>query len=191
MSLIANAEVDGDRLTDAEFAMFWMLLIVAGNETTRNALSGAIIALAESDQWRWLAEHPEHMHTAVEELLRFVSPIMQFSEDRDRKHSPGEPVDQGGRQGRGLVQCREPRFGGVRRSACIEPASQSKRPPGLRNWATFLPRRASCTVRDRLHADRPVAVCAQSIHRRLPGQRRVKISSTAFASCPSPCSDLR
>ncbi len=78
VSMIANAEVDGDRLSDSEFAMFWMLLVVAGNETTRNAVSGAVISLVEHDQWSWLAAHPEHLPTAVEELLRYVSPVLHF-----------------------------------------------------------------------------------------------------------------
>src|SRR5690606_226159 len=78
VSLIANAEVDGDRLDDMEFAMFWLMLVVAGNETTRNALSGAVIALVEHDRSRWLARHREHLPTAVEELLRYVSPVMHF-----------------------------------------------------------------------------------------------------------------
>jgi cytochrome P450 len=78
VSTIVQAEVDGERLDDGEFAMFWLLLVVAGNETTRNALSGAVVALQEQDKWRWLHDHPEHLETAVDELLRFVSPVMQF-----------------------------------------------------------------------------------------------------------------
>jgi cytochrome P450 len=78
VSRIVNAEVDGERLDDVEFGMFWLLLVVAGNETTRNAISGSVIALHEHDRWAWLAEHPEHLPTAVEELLRYVSPVMHF-----------------------------------------------------------------------------------------------------------------
>jgi len=78
VSLIANAEVDGERLTDVEFAMFWLLLVIAGNETTRNSLSGAVIALPEHDRWRWLGQHPEAVPTAIEELVRHVSPVIQF-----------------------------------------------------------------------------------------------------------------
>jgi cytochrome P450 len=78
VSMIANAEVGGDRLSDSEFAMFWMLLVVAGNETTRNAVSGAVISLIEHGQWNWLATHPEHLPSAVEELLRYISPVLHF-----------------------------------------------------------------------------------------------------------------
>jgi cytochrome P450 len=78
VSTIVQADVDGERLDDTEFSMFWLLLVVAGNETTRNALSGAVVALHEQDRWTWLRDHPEHLPTAIDELLRFVSPVMQF-----------------------------------------------------------------------------------------------------------------
>jgi cytochrome P450 len=78
VSRIVNAEVDGERLSDTEFQMFWLLLVVAGNETTRNALTGSVLALAEHGLWSWLVEHPEHLPTAAEELLRYVSPVQQF-----------------------------------------------------------------------------------------------------------------
>jgi len=52
--------------------------VIAGNETTRNAVSGAVVALHEHDRWRWLGEHPEHLTTAAEELLRYVSPVQHF-----------------------------------------------------------------------------------------------------------------
>lgn len=78
VSRIVTAEVDGERLTDDEFQMFWLLLVVAGNETTRNAVSGSVVALHEHDLWSWLAAHPEHLPTAVEELLRYVSPVQHF-----------------------------------------------------------------------------------------------------------------
>jgi cytochrome P450 len=78
VSRIVTAEVDGERLSDAEFQMFWLLLVVAGNETTRNAVSGSVIALDEHGSWSWLAAHPEVLTTAVEELLRYVSPVQHF-----------------------------------------------------------------------------------------------------------------
>lgn len=78
VSRIVTAEVNGERLTDDEFQMFWLLLVVAGNETTRNGVSGSVVALHEHDLWSWLAAHPENLPTAVEELLRYVSPVQHF-----------------------------------------------------------------------------------------------------------------
>ncbi len=78
VSRIVTAEVEGERLSDTEFQMFWLLLVVAGNETTRNAVSGSVVALHEHGLWTWLAEHPEQLVPAVEELLRYVSPVQQF-----------------------------------------------------------------------------------------------------------------
>jgi len=78
VSRIVHAEVDGERLSDMEFSLFWLLLVVAGNETTRNALSGSVVALDDAGQWSWLAEHPSQLTRAIEELLRFVSPVQHF-----------------------------------------------------------------------------------------------------------------
>ena len=90
VSRIVTAEVDGERLTDTEFQMFWLLLVVAGNETTRNAVSGAVVALHEHGLWSWLAEHPEHLDTAVEELLRYVTPVHQFRRTATRDTALGD-----------------------------------------------------------------------------------------------------
>ncbi|MGI8335849.1 cytochrome P450 [Actinomadura scrupuli] len=78
MSHIANTDLDGERLTDDEFCMFWLLLIIAGNETTRNSLSGSVIALQAHGMWDDLARHPERLSTGTDELIRHVSPVMQF-----------------------------------------------------------------------------------------------------------------
>lgn len=78
-SLLANAEVDGAHLTVEEFAQFWLLLVVAGNETTRQLISGSLVALQDApDQARRLVDGRAGGAAAVEELLRFVTPIMQF-----------------------------------------------------------------------------------------------------------------
>ena len=66
-------------LTDFEQDMFFTLLILAGNETTRNAITGGMIAFCEHpDQWQLLRDHPEHIDTAVEEILRYTSPVNYF-----------------------------------------------------------------------------------------------------------------
>ena len=56
-SVLVHAEVDGERLDELGFNMFFMLLILAGNETTRNAISGGMLALSENrEQWQKLLD---------------------------------------------------------------------------------------------------------------------------------------
>jgi cholest-4-en-3-one 26-monooxygenase len=69
----------GEALTSDEFDLFFLLLTVAGNETTRNAASGGMLALFEHpDQWRRLIEQPELIPAAAEEIVRWVSPVNMF-----------------------------------------------------------------------------------------------------------------
>lgn len=79
VSTLANGEFNGRRLTDAEFCHLWILLVVGGNESTRHFLSGGLQALFEwPAECARLARTPTLLPTAIEELLRWVSPIMQF-----------------------------------------------------------------------------------------------------------------
>jgi cytochrome P450 len=79
ISLLANVEVDGQRLTDREFCNFWLLLVVAGNETTRHLIAGSLQALAAHPAERdRLVCGAVPVALAVEELVRWVTPIMQF-----------------------------------------------------------------------------------------------------------------
>jgi cholest-4-en-3-one 26-monooxygenase len=76
-SVLVHAEVDGAHLDELGFNMFFVLLILAGNETTRNAISGGMLALSEHrDQWQKLLDSPRLLPTATEEILRFVSPVI-------------------------------------------------------------------------------------------------------------------
>ncbi|MGB3351868.1 MAG: cytochrome P450 [Mycobacterium sp.] len=73
------AEVDGRKLTDMEFTLFFMFLIVAGNETTRTATSHGLLTLLEHpDALDRLVADPELMPGAVEEILRWAPPIHHF-----------------------------------------------------------------------------------------------------------------
>jgi cholest-4-en-3-one 26-monooxygenase len=76
-SLLVHAEVDGEQLGELGFNMFFVLLILAGNETTRNAISGGMVALSEhpAEQARLVADHGL-LPRATEEILRFVSPVI-------------------------------------------------------------------------------------------------------------------
>ena len=79
VSLLMEAQVDGDRLTEAEFDSFFLLLAVAGNETTRNLVSGGMRALLEYPQERArLLADPSLLPSAIEEMLRWVSPLIHF-----------------------------------------------------------------------------------------------------------------
>ena len=76
-SILVNAEVDGERLTRAELASFFILLVVAGNETTRNAISWGLVYLTDNpDQRRiWVEDFESVAHSAVEEIVRIASPV--------------------------------------------------------------------------------------------------------------------
>jgi cholest-4-en-3-one 26-monooxygenase len=70
---------NGEALTSDEFDLFFLLLTVAGNETTRNAAAGGMLALFEHpDQWQRLLEDPGLIPTAAEEIVRWVSPVNMF-----------------------------------------------------------------------------------------------------------------
>jgi hypothetical protein len=75
-----NAEIDGERLTEREFDTMFLLLVVAGNETTRQAIAHGMLALAENrDQWQRLTDDPELVWTAgADEILRWSSPVLHF-----------------------------------------------------------------------------------------------------------------
>jgi cholest-4-en-3-one 26-monooxygenase len=80
VTTLLNAEVDGDTLSEMDFNLFFMLLSVAGNETTRNAIAHGMNAFLEHpDQWDLLVADPEdRIAGAVEEILRWASPVMFF-----------------------------------------------------------------------------------------------------------------
>jgi cholest-4-en-3-one 26-monooxygenase len=79
MSALAEVEVEGERLSDMELELFFLLLTVAGNETTRNLVSGAMHAFFENpDQWQRLLDDRSLVPSAVEEMLRYVTPVMNF-----------------------------------------------------------------------------------------------------------------
>lgn len=79
ISLLVQSEVDGAALSDHDLIMFCFTLLVAGNETTRNLLSAGTWALAKHpDARRALAADPSGIETAVEEMLRWESPIVAF-----------------------------------------------------------------------------------------------------------------
>jgi cytochrome P450 len=79
VSMLAGVEMDGERLSDDELGMFLIQLLVAGNETTRHAISGGVLALAQHPE-QWAALHADRglVPSAVEEILRWTTPVVSF-----------------------------------------------------------------------------------------------------------------
>lgn len=78
-SMIVNAEVDGDRLSDDDLDRFFQLLVIAGNETTRNLLNGFVLTMSQHpDQMLKLRANADLLPSAIEEVLRWHPPILQF-----------------------------------------------------------------------------------------------------------------
>ena len=99
-SALLAADVDGERLSDVEFDMFFMLLINAGGDTTRNLVAGGMLALIEHPgEWALLRADPGLLPCAIEEMLRWVTPVVHFrrtatrdTELRDRRIAAGDKV---------------------------------------------------------------------------------------------------
>jgi cytochrome P450 len=80
LSVLARAEIDGDRLTDEDLLNFAFLLLVAGNETTRNLIAlGTCSLITHPDQCRLLVDDPSLIPGAVEEMLRWNSPVVHMA----------------------------------------------------------------------------------------------------------------
>ena len=79
MSVLLHAEVDGEKLTQMQIDVFFMLLQNAGSETTRNLITTGLLALLQQPaQLARLQADLALLPTAIEELLRFATPVMQF-----------------------------------------------------------------------------------------------------------------
>ena len=100
VSDLLRADINGTPLTEEQLLSYCELMVEAGNETTRNAISGGLLAFCEHrGEWERLRSHPELLSDAVEEILRWVSPITHFtrtamedSEVRGAKIRAGEQV---------------------------------------------------------------------------------------------------
>ena len=79
-SLLVQAEVDGERLTDGEFQWFFLLLVNAGGDTTRNLVAAGMQLLLEhpSERARLCSDLDRFMPTAIEEMLRYTTPVVYF-----------------------------------------------------------------------------------------------------------------
>lgn len=97
-SVMMNAVVDGERLTAQEFGSFFILLVVAGNETTRTAIAHGMreLTLHRDQRDIWFNNFETHTKTAVEEIVRYATPVIHFrrtaTEDTEIN---GQPIKAG------------------------------------------------------------------------------------------------
>ena len=80
ITTLLTADVDGEALSENEFDMFFLLLCVAGNETTRNSITRGMMAFFDfPDQWEKFVSDPDrYMDTAIDEIVRWATPVMHF-----------------------------------------------------------------------------------------------------------------
>jgi cytochrome P450 len=79
-SIVANAKIKGESIPQFEMLSYYFLLVVAGNETTRNATTGGLQAFIENPaEWEKLKRNPSLIDSAVEEIVRWTTPVIQFA----------------------------------------------------------------------------------------------------------------
>ena len=127
-SSLVNAEVDGDRLTDADIAAFFVLLTVAGNDTTRQTTSHGLKALTDfPDQRAWLLEDFDNrIGGAVEEFIRWATPVMTFRRTAATDFEIARPSHPRRGEGGDVLFVRQLGHRGVRASGAVgsEPKPQ-------------------------------------------------------------------
>jgi cytochrome P450 len=97
-SALVQAEVEGERLSEQEIASFFILLVVAGNETTRNAISHGAKALSDNPEQRriWAEDFDGVAPAAVEEIVRWATPVIHFRRTATRDTSiRGQKIREG------------------------------------------------------------------------------------------------
>lgn len=85
LSLVVQGRIDGAPLGDLELLSYFFLLVVAGNETTRNAMTGGIQCFLDNPgQWQALVRDPGLVEGAIEETVRWTTPVIQFARTATR-----------------------------------------------------------------------------------------------------------
>ena len=90
-SVIANALIEGQPLTDIQTISYYVIAATAGHDTTSASMAGGMLALIENpDQLDLLRKHPEHISTAVDEIIRWVTPVKHFMRTATEDAQVGE-----------------------------------------------------------------------------------------------------
>ena len=177
-SIMMAAEVDGEQLTPQEFGSFFILLVVAGNETTRNAISHGMLAFTEHPDQRDLlyGDFDTHAKGAMEEIVRWGTPVIHFRRTATEDTEIGGTDDRGRREGGHVVQLGQSRRAGVRGSVPVRHHPRAEpRPDRLRRRRpALLPRRQPRSPgddRDVRHDPPAGSVAADHGRARLPPER--------------------
>ena len=128
---LVNAKIDEHNLSADEFGYFMILLSVAGNETTRNAISHGMLAFLDNpEQWElYRAAAPGHRGRRDRPVGH---PGDRVPADRDGRHRARRPADQGGRPGRAVLPVGQLRRGGVRPPGAVRHHAQPEPAAGVR-----------------------------------------------------------
>ena len=168
-SVMMNAEVDGDQLTPQEFGSFFILLVVAGNETTRNAISHGMKALTDNPEQREILYGGYETHANGRRGDGSVcitgDPLPAH---RHRRHRGQRFPHQGWREGRHVLQLRQSRRAGVRQSSSVRRSAADAAGPGrLWRWRpSLLPRGQPGTARNDGDVRRDTPSAARAADRR-------------------------
>ncbi|MEX2208838.1 MAG: cytochrome P450 [Myxococcota bacterium] len=88
ISVVVQGKVAGQPIQPFELLSYYLLLVVAGNETTRNAMTGGMLAFHENPgEWRKLVADGDLLDPAVEEIVRWVTPVIQFTREATRDYT--------------------------------------------------------------------------------------------------------
>ncbi len=108
-SMIANGEIDGVPIDETDFNLYFILLVDAGGDTTRNLVTGGIVALLEhaAELARLRADVDGILASGIEEMLRWVSPVVYMRRTVEGGGSPRRPGDRRRRQGGDVLRRRQ------------------------------------------------------------------------------------
>ncbi len=88
VSIVASGDIEGAALGPVELLSYYLLLVVAGNETTRNAMTGGMLAFLENPgEWQKLEKNRGLLDLAVEEIVRWTTPVIQFCRTATRDYA--------------------------------------------------------------------------------------------------------
>ena len=148
-SVIANATIDGELLDLMDVVSYYVIVATAGHDTTASAMAGGFHALIENpDQLARLQADPSLIPTAVDEIIRWVTPVKHFMRNVVEPVRGARPPLRARRRRAAVVPLGQPGRGGLRRPLPLRRRPHTQQAPGLRVRRALLPRRHAGPARD-------------------------------------------